>query len=510
MPVRSGVERRSRIPAIAALATLVAHLIGNPHYGFFRDELYFIICGFHPAFGYVDQPPVVPLLAAGSQLFGHSLFALRAIPAIFAAAGAYVTCLLAIEMGGGAFAQILAALAFFFAGVLMSFGTKVGPDEVGLWLWPLAALYVLRIVKGGDPRWWLAAGTAIGVSLESKYSVTFFAIALIAGLALTPQRRALGSRWFFAGAAVAVAIALPNFLWQALHGFPMWELLRNGQNGKNLVAGPALYLFQQLLLTNLFLSPIWIVGLIWLLCNRTARFLGYAYVVLTVLMIALHAKHYYAGDAYPMLIAAGAVAIEGWTRCWIWLQTAVAAAAFAAGLFFLPFTLPVLAEPSMVAYAAYVGDVLHLNKQTMQTERHRTSVLPEDWADMHGWPELVAAVAQVYHALLPAQRAQTAIVASNYGEAAAIDFFGAKYGLPPALSGHNNYWLWGTHGYSGNVVIDVNGDCGAADHLFRTSRLATRLNQPWMISYEQNVPIMVCTGIRTPLSTLWPKLREYI
>ncbi|HXO17549.1 MAG TPA: glycosyltransferase family 39 protein, partial [Candidatus Dormibacteraeota bacterium] len=193
---------RSRIPAIAALATLIAHLIGNPHYGFFRDELYFIICGFHPAFGYVDQPPVVPLLAAGSQLFGHSLFALRAIPAIFAAAGAYVTCLLAIDLGGGAFAQILAALAFFFASVLMSFGMKVGPDEVGLWLWPLAALYVLRIAKGADPRWWLAAGTAIGVSLESKYSVIFFAIALVAGLALTPQRRVLGSRWFLAGAAV--------------------------------------------------------------------------------------------------------------------------------------------------------------------------------------------------------------------------------------------------------------------------------------------------------------------
>jgi 4-amino-4-deoxy-L-arabinose transferase-like glycosyltransferase len=125
-----------RIPAIAALATLAVHLIGNPHYGFFRDELYFIICGFRPDFGYVDQPPVVPLLAAGTQLFGHSLFLLRAVPALFAAGGAYVTCLLAVEMGGGAFAQFLAALAFIFTGVLTSFGMKVGPDEVGLWLWP--------------------------------------------------------------------------------------------------------------------------------------------------------------------------------------------------------------------------------------------------------------------------------------------------------------------------------------------------------------------------------------
>jgi hypothetical protein len=452
----------------------------------------------------------VPLLSAGTQLFGHSLFALRALPAIFAAGGVYVTCLLAMELGGGAFAQILAALGFFFANVLMSFGMKVGPDMVGLWLWPLAALYVLRIVKGAPAQWWLAAGAAIGVSLESKYSAVFFATALIVGLLLVPQRRVLASRWFFAGAALAIAIALPNFLWQAHNGFPMWELLRNGANGKNLVAGPALYLFQQLLLTNLFLSPIWIVGLIWLLCNRTARFLGYAYLVLTILMIGLHAKHYYAGDAYPMLFAAGAVAIERWTRRWIALQAAIAAAAVAAGFFFLPFTLPVLSEPSMVAYANYVGTALHLKKSTMQTERHRTSVLPEDYADMHGWPELAETVARVYDALPPAQRAQAAIVASNYGEAAAIDFFGARYALPPALSGHNNYWLWGTHGYSGNVVIDVNGDCGAANRLFRTSRLVTRFDAPWVISYEQNIPIMVCTGIRTPLSTLWPNLRDYI
>ncbi|MBV8531951.1 MAG: glycosyltransferase family 39 protein, partial [Candidatus Eremiobacteraeota bacterium] len=271
---------RSRIPWAAALVTLVVHLIANPHYGFFRDELYFIICGRHPAWGYVDQPPLTPLLAAGSQLFGHSLFLLRAVPAIFAAGGAYVTCLLAFELGGGAFAAVLATLAFLAAGVLESFGGKVGPDMVGLWLWPLAALYVLRIVKGADPRWWIAVGTVIGIALESKYSVLFFALGLLAGLALTPQRRALASPWFLAGASVAIVVALPNFIWQAAHGFPMWELLHNGASGKNLVAGPGLFLFQQLLLTNLFASPIWIVGLFWLLTHAVSRFLGYAYLIL--------------------------------------------------------------------------------------------------------------------------------------------------------------------------------------------------------------------------------------
>jgi hypothetical protein len=343
----------------------------------------------------------VPLLAAASQIFGDSLFLLRAIPAAFAAAGAYVTCLFVIELGGGAFAELIATLAFFFANVLMSFGMKVGPDMVGLWLWPLTALYALRLAKGADPRLWLGAGVAIGLCLESKYSAIFFAIALLGGLMLTPQRRAMASPWFFAGIALAGLIAFPNFLWQALHGFPMWELLRNGQSAKNLVATPALYLFAQLLLTNLFLSPFWIAGWYWLLRDAATRFLGYAFAILTILMIALHAKHYYAADAYPMLMAAGGVAVERWTARAAAIRPALVAAALAAGLFFLPFTLPVLREQQMLRYTTFVGMVLHLNRATMQTERGRTSALPEDWADMHGWPELAQTVTQIYESLPP-------------------------------------------------------------------------------------------------------------
>ncbi|MBV8488938.1 MAG: glycosyltransferase family 39 protein, partial [Candidatus Eremiobacteraeota bacterium] len=280
------------LPLVAAMVTLAVHLAGNPHYGFYRDELYFIICGFHPAWGYVDQPPVVPLLAAGSQVFGHSLFLLRLVPALFAAGGVYVTCLLVLEFGGGAYAQIVASLAFLFAGVLMSFGTKVSTDEVGLFTWPLIVLFVVRIVKGGDPRWWLAAGAALGVSLESKYSVAFFAVALAGGLLLTPQRRVLASPWFFAGMGLASLIELPNFLWQAVHGFPMLELLHNGVASKWVIVGPGLYLLQQVLITGFFLAPVWILGLVWLVLDRSMRFLAFTYTILIALMIVLHGHHY--------------------------------------------------------------------------------------------------------------------------------------------------------------------------------------------------------------------------
>jgi len=192
------------------------------------------------------------------------------------------------------------------------------------------------------------------------------------------------------------------------------------------------------------------------------------------------------------------------------LRAALTTAVVAAGLFFLPFSLPVLAEEPMVQYSAFVAHLLHVDQKTMATERHRSAQLPPDWADMHGWPELESQVAAVYRSLPPGERAQATIVASNYGEASAIDFFGKADALPPVISGHNNYFLWGTHGASGKVVIDVNGDCGAAEHLYRNARMAARFDPPWGISYERDVPIMVCTGPTRDLSTIWPSLKHYI
>jgi len=500
---------RPRIPLIAAIVTFGLHLVGNPHYGFFRDELYLIICGQRPGWGYVDQPPVVPLLAAGSQMFGHSLVLLRAVPAFFAAAGVYVTCLLAVELGGGAFAEVLAALVVFFAPVLMNFGMKVSPDMVGVWLWPLAALYTLRLAKGADSRGWLVVGAAVGICLQSKYTVVFFFAALLLGLLLTPDRKILFSRWFLAGCGLCGLIALPNFLWQAYYGFPTWEFLRNGQHGKNLIVGPAQYLFQQLFITNVFLSFIWIIGLGWLLWNARRRFLGYTYIILIILMVVLHGKHYYPADVYPLLMAAGGVAIEAWANRWKALRLAAPTAVIVLGFLFVPFALPILPEEQAAAYTNWLFKTSHLSRQAVATEHHQLPTLPSDWADMHGWPELAASVANVYQSLSPEDRAQVAIVAGNYGEAAAIDFFGRQYGLPPVISGHNQYYLWGTRGYSGNVIIDVAGDCGARDHLFQSSERAATFTSPWVQPFEDDIPIMVCRGIQKPLAELWPSIKSY-
>ena len=377
-----------RIPFVAAIATFGLHLVCNPGYGYFRDELYFIICGQHPQWGYVDQPPVAPLLAAGSQMFGHSLILLRGVPAIFAAAGVYVTCLLAVELGGGAFAQIVAALVVFFAPVLMNFGMKVSPDMVGLWLWPLGALYALRLTRGADPRGWLALGAVIGICLQSKYSVVFFFAALLLGLLLTPERRILFSRWFLAGCGVAGLIALPNFLWQAHYHFPMLELLRAGQNGKNVIVGPMQYVVQQLLITNVFLSVVWIIGLGWCLWNARSRFLGYTYIILIFFMMAMHGKHYYPADVYPCLMAAGGVAIEAWTSRWKVLRPVVAAAVIVLGLLFVPLAMPILPEAQAVSYTRWA---VRDNACPAPGHRHRTRAPGGAAAGLGGYARLAGA-----------------------------------------------------------------------------------------------------------------------
>ena len=499
---------RATIPWAAAFVTLALHLAGNAHYGFFRDELYFIICGRSPQFGYVDQPPVVPLLAALTQLGGHSLFLLRAVPALCAAGGAYATASLALEFGGGAFAQVLATIAFIGAPVLLNFGTKVSPDETGLWLWPLIALWLVRITRGADPRWWLAIGTAAGFAGESKYTALFFFIALFAGLLLTPERRVLRSRWFLAGMGLGVAIVVPNFIWQAANGFPMWELLEAGQHGKNVIAGPLLYVLQQIVITNPYLAPLWIVGLVWLLRTPRFRFLGYAYLVMIVQMLALHGKHYYPADIYPILIAAGAATIARWTpNAAVW-RAAVTAYAAAFALLSVPLNLPVLNEAQLVSYeTSLLARLDPIPRAAMATQHDEAPAIGSDYGDMHGWPELAAAARDAYDALPPQERAQAVVYALDYGQASALRFFAPGV---PTISGHNQFWLWGYGNASGNVILELGGTCFQSAHAFAHHRVAVNyVTALPVMGYENHLRFMVCSGRLIPMATLWKTLKHY-
>ncbi|MGD0157798.1 MAG: glycosyltransferase family 39 protein [Terracidiphilus sp.] len=500
------IYQRARIPLYAAIAAFLIHLVCNPHYGFFGDELYFIVCGQHPQWNYVDQPPIAPLLAAASQVFGPSLVLLLAVPALFAGAGIYVTCLVVIEFGGAAYAQLLSTIVVFFLPVLTDFGMKVSPDMVGLFTWPLIALWIVRLTKGANPRLWVAIGALMGLSILSKYTVLFFAVALFMGLLLTPERLILYSRWFMIGVAISAVIALPAFLWQAHYGYPMLELLRAGENGKNVIVGPLGYIGQQLLISGL-LAEFWIIGLAWLFLRARFRFLAYGYVLLIAMMIVEHGKHYYPADVYPYLVVAGCVQIEDWTSKLRKGRVVIAAATVLLGLAFFPLVMPVLPEAQLARYDSRLWSLLHISRNSLATEHRAQPELPTDFANMHGWTQLAAIVSRVYQGLPPGDRAQAVVMAQNYSEAAAIEFLSEP--KIPVISGHNQYFLWGPRGYSGNILICVGDNCDSAARQFRTSSLEARLETPWIQPSEYGIPIMLCRGIKKPISELWPLTKLY-
>jgi len=488
------------LPWIAAALTLIFHAFGNAHYGFFRDELYFIACGRHPDVGYVDQPSLAPLMSAASQVFGPSLFLLRFVAATCAAAAVFVTCLLVDDLGGGAFAQVIAAICVALAPVLASFGTKVSTDMLAPSLWPLAALCTFRALNR-DPRWWLGVGLALGVAFNSKYSAIFFGAALVAGAIVSGQGRRLVNHWFVLGALLGVALALPNAAWQLVHGLPMLELLRNGAAGKNVVLSPPQFVLQQILILNPVLSLVWIAGLAWSLMHRSLRWIGVAFLLLIILMIALHAKDYYPAAFYPILFAAGGCAIEAWTLRARWTRPLVAGVLAVCGLILLPFAMPILPVGTFIAYQS----AFHLKPHSR--EHMELGVLPQDFGDMFGWPEMTGAIAAAYSSIPPDERSRVLIYTANYGEAAAIDFFGGGHRLPPATSHHNQYYLWGTRGYTARdpIVISINVSQSDMRKSFRSVRLENEYaGAPLAIPLERDDPILISTGLKRPLARAWP------
>jgi hypothetical protein len=370
------------------------------------------------------------------------------------------------------------------------------------------ALWLVRLARGADPRGWLAVGVAGGIACESKYSALFFFLALGAGLLLTPQRRILRSRWAVAGIALGALIVLPNAVWQARNGFPMWELLEAGQHGKNVIVGPLLYLVLEATITNLFLAPLWIIGVVCLLLKPQLRFLGYAYLVLILEMIVLHGKHYYPADVYPIVIAAGAVPVAAWTARITVLRVAILAYAAVFALIFLPVELPILNTSAFVAYqAAVLVHLSPLSRGALRTEHGDVPAIGSDYADMHGWPEFAAAARHAYDALPPAERARTVIFAVDYGQASALRFFAPEL---PVVSGHNQYWLWGYGTASGQDVLELGGSCWKdARYFARTDTVDQYVTALPVMSYENNLTFLHCSGLRVPMRTLWNDSKNY-
>jgi hypothetical protein len=493
-----------------ALAKLLFHLVFSSGYGYFRDEFYYIACGEHLDWGYVDQPPLTPLLAfLTRQFLGDSLLALRFLPAVAGALLVLVTGLMARELGGGRFAQALAAVAAFAAPAYIGIDHLFTVNAFDHLFWALGAYLVILIVKRGDPRLWLVFGLVAGVGLQNKLSMLFFGFGVAVGLLLTPHRKYILGKWLWLGGAIAFVIFLPYVLWQLQHDWPMLELLERGKLYKNFPLSPLQFLSGQVLEIHPFNLPIWLAGLYFYLLSKPGkpyRVLGWTYVVILVVFLILKAKTYYLAPAYPMLLAAGAFALETFIRerQWNWLKPATVTLLVLGGIAIAPFAMPLLPVETYIRYQDFMGI------QAPKTERHKFGKLPQSYADMFGWENMAATVAKVYNSLSPEERAKCAIFTNNYGEAGAIDFFGKKYGLPKAISGHNNYWLWGPGNYTGEIVITVGESLEDVKKTFDQVELGATVVSEYAMPYESDLPVYVCRKPKVSLQEVWSRTKDYI
>jgi 4-amino-4-deoxy-L-arabinose transferase-like glycosyltransferase len=489
------------------------HLLTSTRYGYFRDALYYLACSEHLSFGYVDQPPLIALLGwITRHTIGTSLPALILWPALSGAARVVLIAALSRELGAKRFGVVLAAALAATPAVWWVIDHQFAMNTFEALFWTSCAFVIVRLIKTRNSKLWLVFGVLAGVGLENKYSIAIFAFALLLGLLLTPQRRMLFTPWILAGGAVALLIFLPNLIWNIVHHWPFLELMHNVRvTGKDVVLPPGKYLVQQVMMMNPASFPFWIGGLFYLFFSRNGkhfRALGWAFIITLAFFLFQGAKDYYSAPAYGMLMAAGGAAagqllqasrsrfiLLARTACFVLLILGVGS--------LLPLVLPVLPIETFLRYQS------HLPFEVPKTERgFAGAALPQYYADEFPWPGLVAEVARIYNTLTPEEKVKTAIYCQNYGQAGAIDFFGPQYGLPKAISGHQNYFLWGPRDYTGEIVILIGEGEKDARKQFESVEVAGTLSNQYAFWYE-NQPILLCRGLKWNLQTGWPRTKNW-
>ncbi len=487
------------------LAGVVAHLLVANNYGYFRDELYYMADGRHPQLGYVDQAPLIGWLAALIHFtLGDSLVAIHILPALACGAAVAVTGLIARELGGGRLAQVLAATATLVAPAFMATGSIFSMDVIDQLCWALGALILIRLVHRDEPRLWLAFGLIAGIGLLNKFTILFFGFALVVGFLVTPARASFRTRWPWLGGLIAFAFVLPDTLWNATRGWPTWDFWHHYQGLTG--GGPLGFLGAQILNSNPFTLPLTIAGLYFYLRSKGGkpyRAFGWAFVTLCVVLVAINAKAYFLAPAFPMLFAAGARQLETLILRPAWLKPAYVALLLLSGVLLMPLTMPVL-PPATYAktYAAMTG--VGNNGAGQET----AGIFPQYLGDRFGWDTMTATVAQVYDSLPAAQRSHACIFTVNYGEAGALELLGARYHLPPVVSGHNNYYVWGPGSCDGSVIITVGVPQSDLTKFTHVTQAAT-ITCSYCMTEEDNLPVYVCTGLRVPLKDAWQQVKHF-
>ena len=492
-----------------AVCKLAVHLYAGRHYGYFVDELYYLACSRHLDWGYVDQPPLIAVVTwLVRVVLGESLAAIRLLPALAGVAEVLFTALIARELGGKRFAQALAAMATLVAPGILGADGILTMNAFEPLFWMGCAYLLIRMIKTENTKLWIWFGVLAGFGVENKYSMLIFGAGLVLGLVLGPGRRLLMSRWLWIGGVIAFLIFLPNLIWNIQHHFPFLELQANIRaSGRDVPLGPIAFFRQEILLMHPLTLPIWLAG-VWFYffteAGKRFRANGWAWIFTAAVIVTLSPRVYYLFPAFPVLFAGGGVLWEQLLARprLAWLRVTYPAAMLLAGAVLAPLAIPLLPPETYIRYTKAIG------LQQPAIETHELGPLPQIFADQFGWEEMAAAVARVYNSLPPEVRARTAIFAQNYGQAGAIDLFGPKYGLPPAISGHQSYFLWGPRGYTGESMIVMDDRQKTLERLFTRVQKAASVYHPYSMPYE-HFDVYYCQGMHPPLAELWPQLKRW-
>jgi hypothetical protein len=496
-----------------ALAKFLLHLYFNNRYGYFRDEFDYMSCGDHLQWGYVDQPPLIPFLTHISRiLIGNSLRAIRFIPALASSLIVVQAAYTARTLGGRRYALLLTAICVAFAPQYLSNGGLLGTNALEPNLWLGCAQFVILAIKQNDPRYWIGFGIVAGLGMEEKYTIAVFGLGVVIGLVLTDQRRTFLNPWIWLGGLVAFLIFLPNLLWNWHYDWPFLQLIRAIRaEGRDVVWGPFQFFFQQMLEVGLVAGIIWLAGLFAFLFWRPLRpyrVLGWSYLVSYTVIFLQHGKNYYLAPVYPMLFAAGAVAIDAFVlespSRRGWLNRVIAIVITVNGIYLMPITVPVLSPDHLLAYTKTLPVKLPINEHS-----HARAALPQWYADQFGWKEISDQTVLAWNRIPAAERSDCGIFAQDYGQAGAIDFFGRREGLPGAMSGDRTYWLWGPHNYSGNCMIVLDDRKEVLERYWNdVEYVGTSAANEWAL--EQQIPVFICKGKKIESwAAVWPHLKRW-
>ena len=492
-------------------AKLLFHVYFNNQYGYFRDEFDYMACGDRLAWGYVDQPPLIPFLIHISRaILGDSLRAVRFVPALASSLLVVQTALIARELGGRIYAQILSTVTVVIAIQYLSNASLLTTNCLEPNLWMGCAYFAILAIQRDQPRYWLWFGVIAGIGLEEKYSIALFAFGIVAGLLLTAQRRVFLNRWIWLGGLAAFLIFLPNLLWNLHYDWPFLQLMHNIRaDHRDVVLGPFQYFVQETLLVHPLTAPIWIAGLAAFFLSpplKPYRLLGWAFLVCYTAFFLLHGKIYYLAPIYPMLLAAGAVLIESAISRpgRNWMKPALVAVLLAGGAWLAPIVVPVFSPEGFIAYMQRLPFKLPVMEYA-----HARAMLPQWYADQFGWNEIVAETAVAYNRLNPAERHDCGIFAQDYGQAGAIDFLGRRYGLPRSLSGHQTWFLWGPDGYSGNCMIVLDDRKEVLQRYWeQVDYVGTSADNPYAL--EKEISVFICRRAKFgSLAAFWPRLKKW-